>query len=491
MIVCRRNVSFLAASSFALAACGSHDNSAAPAVQLPSFHDVSDAPAVIQAAAEAVVRIETAGEAATGSFISATGLLLTNNHVLGVDICPIEGCFAQITQMYQRGQAPVPTPLHVFVVPIAVDVGLDMAVVQTYTADASRQMLSTPQFLTISARDPAQLQGTHINVVGHPEGHLKKWSPGEIVDSDGTWIWTSAYSLPGNSGSPFLDDNGQLVGILHRGPTAQDLVSTTGVDEFSIGTASSALSAAMSAALPAAMLSTAASTTDDVVVSHDLVYLNAHTPNANVNGTPKPVITSLGEACDAGLARTDYESPDDLSAALAPCTDALQWINCASPATDGSSVCPDDAAAWVQRYQAVYDHWIALNGDLELEMLTFGMAALMPTNGQATATQNLQAALAAANPPFDFNIAFYLATFNVPSYAGVTTLDFLNAYKTFPDYALSGTQIVQTALSLYQNQELGSTAALNLLQTLAADPTIDIGTKLYIEDVQYQSSALN
>ena len=36
--------------------------------------------------------------------MSPQGLLLTNNHVLGVDLCPIEGCFAQITQNYKADE---------------------------------------------------------------------------------------------------------------------------------------------------------------------------------------------------------------------------------------------------------------------------------------------------------------------------------------------------------------------------------------------------
>ena len=40
---------------------------------LPSFHDLTSAPAAIQTASRAVVRIHTAGEYGTGSFISPTG----------------------------------------------------------------------------------------------------------------------------------------------------------------------------------------------------------------------------------------------------------------------------------------------------------------------------------------------------------------------------------------------------------------------------------
>jgi len=70
------------------------------------------------------------------------------------------------------------------------------------------------------------------------------------------------------------------------------------------------------------MWSVVASTTDANAVAHDLVYLAAHTPNANVDGFPEAVLDALGAACDAALAVTDYASPEDVTSALQPCLDA-------------------------------------------------------------------------------------------------------------------------------------------------------------------------
>src|SRR4051812_11010331 len=75
-----------------------------------AYTDPSDAPEPIRAAAAAVVRIGTPWSNATGSFISADGLLLTNNHVLGVEVCPREGCFAKLSFSYERGQ-PFQAPM--------------------------------------------------------------------------------------------------------------------------------------------------------------------------------------------------------------------------------------------------------------------------------------------------------------------------------------------------------------------------------------------
>lgn len=479
----------LALAAFAMTATcsGSHGAS----IVLPSFSNVSDAPAVIQQAAQAVVRVAIAGALATGSFISPDGILITNNHVLGVGVCPIEGCHIELTFDYQIGQ-PVQSPETVFVVPLAVDVGLDMAVVQVYS-DAGGAPLQTPNYVTLASHTPASLLGVHVNVVGHPEGHLKKWTQGQIVDSDGTWIYFSAYALPGNSGSPLLDDDGHMVGILSMGPTSQDLISSEGVSEYSIGTASAALLGAMSEPFPPSMWSVAAPTSDDGVVQHDLVYLNAQAPNANVDGVSKPVLTSLGAACDAALAVQDYASVDDLAAGLMPCTDAELWIQCNSfPTQPSYAVCPPDPSDWSTRYQSIFNRYLALNGLLSLNEVSFAPAALATTNTAAISqgASTLQQALLVAQAPIDFNVSNYLAAFGVTSYAGQNLVDYVQNYASVPDYPLQATSIASTALWLLSDGAMDRSTVLSLLQTLASDPSVDVGTKLYIEDIQYQAGVL-
>jgi hypothetical protein len=467
-------------------------SSSGSAVTLPGFSDVEQAPDVIQQAAMAVVRVGTSGSYATGSFISPDGVLLTNNHVLGIDVCPLEGCFVSLSVMMQRGQPP-PMDQTVFAVPIAVDAGLDMAVVQTYTGPRGAKF-SSPNFITLSSRDAASLVGTHVNVVGHPEGHLKKWSPGEIVDSNGAWISSTAFILPGNSGSPVLDDAGHLVGIMHRSPTSQDLGSDVGVDFFSLGTASAPLIAAMKAPLPATMWSIAAPATDGDVVSHQLLYLNARVANATVAGGSKQVLASLAAACDAGLAQTSFASPEELGTALSPCTNAEGWIECRSEeAANGFGVCPDDPSAWAARYQAVFDRWLAFNGQLQLDEITFADAALQSSDakGTTTASSNLVNALARTNTPIDFDIADYLAAFAVTSYGGQSLVDYLNHYDRVPGYAIAGTSIAYAMLWLSNNGIVSGRDTESFLERLAADDRIDLGTKLYIEEVRYNSGTLH
>lgn len=486
-------LAWLAITPF-IAACSKEPAS----TSIPGFNDVSSASQAIQVAARAVVRVQTAGEYASGSFVSPTGLLLTNNHVLGVAICPIEGCSVEITLMHQHGVAPQP-PTSMFAVPVAVDIGLDMALVQLYSSarDTGGGKLATPDFLTFDARDPASLVGTNVTIVGHPEGHLKKWTSGVVADSFGNWFQSTAYILPGDSGSPVLSDEGKLVGLIHRGPVGEDLFTSDGANVYSIGTASAPLVAAMSARLPSVMLSTAADAkTADDVVARNRVYLNAHASMVSLNGMQVSVLSLLGQACDAALARQDFQSPDDLTTAITPCYDAQSWIECradAAPAAFGT-VCPaaDEGTAWAARFQALNARRRALNGELDLSPITFGIAALATSMsaGRTAGADSLQAALGEARPPVDFTVAYYLAVFGIEVSGPTNIRDFIRGYAKVPQYQLYASTIAAAATWLAAARIITGPETLAVLAALAGDRKVSVGAKLAIEDERYGAGAL-
>jgi V8-like Glu-specific endopeptidase len=475
-------------TAFLLVAC-SHDGSTSPA--LPSFQDVSSAPAAIQTAAKAIVRTRTANDLATGAFLSATGLLMTNNHVLGTAICPVEGCYVALSFDYERGEAPE-APEILFAKPVAVSVGLDMALVQVYESDGGAK-LETPSFLTLLPKDAASLLGANVTLVGHPLGDLKQWTTGQVYDSDGDWILTTAYILPGNSGSPMLDDEGRMVGIVHRGPTDQSLYAESSVDTYSIGTPSALLAAAMSAPLPEEMVSTRAETTAAAVVANDLVYLNAHAATyASAGHAPLSVLSALGTACDAALAVTDYATPDDLTTALQPCYDAMSWIECRTdePASSLGTVCPSspELAAWTQRFDGVNAATVALNGQVDDYAVSFAIAALSADidAGYAAGAKSLVAALESASYPLDPDSAQYLAAFGIGSYAGTSLVTYVEGYAKIPEYDRQAGDLAYAIVNLEEATLLPSGEAASLLSALASDPTVDVGDKLYIESLQYQ-----
>jgi hypothetical protein len=478
----------LAMASALLCGCSS---STAPSVSLPSFDDVEAAPATIQMAAHAVVLVSLPYESATASYISPNGLLLTNNHVLGVGACPVEGCYAELTEDFQRG-APPQKPRTVFLVPLAIDIGLDMAILQASQSPGG-PALSTPNYLTIDARTPAELEGTHVNVVGHPEASLKKWTSGEVVGSNGEWVWTTSFTLPGNSGSPVLDDHGHLVALLHRGAEGLDLVAGNGLDAFSVATASSALIAAIGKPLPPTTWSVLGATSETNALNDQFVYLTSRTQSVNVGaGASMPMIDILGTACDAALAMADYVSPEALSAALQPCVEAEFWIECRADAMTTFSVCPPDRDAWRRRQQARFDYWRTFNGELELDAVSFAQGELADSmaDGVTAGSQLLTQALGEAQPALDFHVAAYLAAFQIYSYRGASVLAFVRDYKNVADYGLNGGDLVSAVLWLAHDGVLAVSDAKSMLDDLHDDPSIDLAIKLFIELYEYRYGIL-
>jgi hypothetical protein len=456
---------------------------------LPNFHDISSASAAIRTAARAVVRIETAGQVATASFISSSGLLLTNSHALGATVCAVEGCYVEISFMHQFGEPPQKTKI-LFAVPVAIDIGLDMATVQLY-GEPNGVKFDSPDFLSFDSQLPASLLGTHVTVVGHPEGQLKKWTDGVVFDVSGDWVMSTAYILPGESGSPMLDDAGNVVGLVHSGPTAQDLFTSDGVNEYSVATASAPIMDAMTAPLPSSSISVNTVTTQESVVANNRVYLNAHAATAVVETGSVSVLSLLAQACDSALARQDFQSDEQLADALSPCDDAITWIDCrfdASP-VPYKVVCPagEDSSAWQSRFQAMNQRRREMNGDLDLYPISFGIANLASSKSEGTYAggQSLQQAISDAQPVLDFSLALYLAAFNMGYYGNINIVDYVKAYKTVLHYEFQALYIAAAAGWLYSFQALTKTEMLSIWSQLHHDPNVSIGDKLYIEDLQY------
>lgn len=490
-----RSSSFFAATALALSLLGATGCDGTNAA-FYDFEDPRAAPEPIRAAAKAIVRIQTATSYATGSFISSDGVLLTNNHVLGVDVCPREGCYASIALSYERGQKRTDA-VAVFAEPLHVDVGLDMAIVQLYLLDASGNKgdkFVSPNNLTPDPRTAASLIGERVNVVGHPHGHLKKWTAGEVAEAGGEWFVATAEGLPGNSGSPILDEAGNIVGLLHRGPTSEALITAEGANLYSIATESAALVKALSAPLPKTVVSIADPVSDEQVVERNELYRSAHRETANLNGKETDVLTVLGAACDEGLERDDYRSPEDFYDGVSACSSAMSWIVCTELAPGRFGVCPgeDQKKAWKDRFDRLSEAQRALNGDLWLSAVSFAQKSLEATAdlGVNAGRVALEAALAEARPPLDFSLALYLAAFDIQTYDGKKVTDLVRDYAAEPHYELSVRELVFTAEWLQGWNRFAADDVASLLSRLAEDPRVSLGDKLLIEEELYDAGSI-
>jgi serine protease Do len=163
---------------------------------------------VYQQARPAVVAIEADDGSGSGSLITATGLVLTNAHVLGnAQTVTVQLADGRRFQGDVVGYA---------------EAGLDLAAVQIRSQETN--------FPTIAlAAAPAQV-GQRAFAIGNPFGLQGTFTVGIVsrLDSERGLIQTDAAINPGNSGGPLLNSQGELIGV-------NTSIFTTGENGGSIG----------------------------------------------------------------------------------------------------------------------------------------------------------------------------------------------------------------------------------------------------------------
>jgi Flp pilus assembly protein TadD len=158
----------------------------------------ADIPAIVQKAKPAVVEILTFDQqnkllkTGTGFFISAEGLLLTNHHVISGG---------------SSFMAKTPTGAVYFLKSVVfASESYDVAELQFFATDVSHLTLGS----SLSA-----VEGQRVLVIGNPEGLEGTVSDGIIsaFRAGRTMIQITAPVSPGSSGSPVLDESGNVIGI--------------------------------------------------------------------------------------------------------------------------------------------------------------------------------------------------------------------------------------------------------------------------------------
>lgn len=169
---------------------------------------------VYQQASSAVVTLETATGAGSGSIIDPSGLVLTNEHVIRD---ARGGRVTAIAANRKRYPGQV----------IAVDRRNDLALVQLQAPD---------RFPTLEIADPGQIRvGQEVYAIGSPFGLSGTFTTGILsrIAENGD-LQTDAAINPGNSGGPLLNSQGQLIGV------NKAILSPGGRGNIGIGFATSA-----------------------------------------------------------------------------------------------------------------------------------------------------------------------------------------------------------------------------------------------------------
>jgi hypothetical protein len=357
--------------------------------------------------------------------------------------------------------------------------------------------LPTPNYLRFSARAAGELIGEHVTAVGHPLGRLKKWSDGFVVRAEGDWFESTVFSLPGGSGSPILDDEGRIVGLLHRGSQGFDLLTPTSSHVSALASAADRLERAREAPLPPSVISLAEPLTREAVLAYSDAFLAASRWQANLEGTSVSLVALLAELCDAGISREDYRSVEALQEGLAPCFRALDFIECRTDVgeeeEESPKECPEEErAAWFARMQAVNGKQRALNGSPDLYALSFAIEALSTTQEEAerTARDNLRAAFAEAEPALDFPLASYLTAYGIDSVGSESTRALIMSYARVPFYERYAWEIAVSALWLHGSDLLSRAQALKIVRQLYRSDEISLGARLRIEELLYEADEL-
>jgi V8-like Glu-specific endopeptidase len=334
------------------------DNPDATASSLfAQLKNVEQSPAPILAASKAVVALERG----TGSFVSHRGqvFLMTNHHVLSESDCALDGCFETVNLQRAKGEKQETVVLKL--VPVASNADADVSFFTFEEAQdpknpdlKSVKTFAAPHTIAMTEKNSQELVGANINIVGHPHLGLKKWSSGKILQTEIGYVSSNGLSLPGSSGSPVLDDSGNLVGIHHSitngglGDVADKKVVRRGFH-----TPSNLLTAVLNAGLdkkPSA-LAKYKSLSANLIADGKLdsqVLRNKKKANTTL-GTQEQLETSYGilnETCTKALdenAATNAFTLNDFGEKVDPCVNSLELLDC-SYAEPEDGLCLDESS---------------------------------------------------------------------------------------------------------------------------------------------------
>lgn len=464
-------------------------------LDLPKYSEmknITEAPAALQKAAKAIVKISSEAAGGTGSFISAEGLLLTNNHVLGIDdaVCAREGCHIEIRQSYQIGEKLEPY-VSVFAEPRHISVESDATIFQLWHDKTRSRKFASPNFLSIRSVTVDELQGSTVHVIGHSAGAIKKWTSGRVYGGRGNWMYSANYTLPGSSGSPYLDDEGRIVGLHHRVSQGNGLVTRRNILYHSIGTAAGELIKLQSVNQSDTFFSVNERHSIEEILAKQEAYLMAQQGTATLAaGVSVKILDALAVKCDEGLAKTNYASPEMLEKALAACDNAAAWLNCRAPEKTYLS-CPTGGARdqWRTRFFQSAERAHAVNSHQIYGRVLNGSKLEESAEASTEISKRLLTSFVSrANPRLDFNLAYQLLNIQGigVTYRGQKVRDYVTNYRNAPSYAYDFDSVIDAYELFYDEGALTKVQFADAVKAFFADDGLSVIDKLYLETRAYE-----
>jgi hypothetical protein len=480
------------------------------------MRDIGEAPAALRQAAKAVVRISAPGGSGTGFFARSAQfggrtLLVTNFHVVGGENCPLAGCRVELARGLEKGSRP--TDDTVVLKPVGASGNFDVALYEVYDsfaeAKAGKSTYVAPAFLEV---DPKRAPGEDVYVVGHPYSGLKKISEGKVFETKATQSYASAMALPGNSGSPVLDAQGRLVGILWGGHT--DSFGADRIVHYSVFARADAIAAqAKSSAATLAKLYVDATKPLTVssylaapqvfAASEDAPLLHADEESAE-SATPDGTREILVQDCMAKLEDVDTADPRTGQAAMASCMPMVRLVEC-RPALDGAPVpvgaakatfCPTGSAVttWRSRFKAIAN---ALTPFRDFDALAFQTNTARFSTTRSGGSKDALAAVRghlARNPqPLDFDAAYIFLRLGLPPQtvvSGKNVAEFVRGYAKQPLYELSIEVLFWSHFYLMADGVLSKEEFLSVTRNLYNDPAAPLRERLSLEETLLREGLL-
>ena len=162
--------------------------------------------------AKSVVRIKRADGSSGTGFMTAGGILITNNHVLPDDASMV-GAVVQFN--YQRTVAGLDAPFEEF----SIDTAVPLRTSKDNDWSAVRIKGDASKWGELDMKPTTVKVGDHVNIIQHPGGAQKQISfvANVVAFVGGGRVQYLTDTLPGSSGSPVFDTDWNLIALHHSG----------------------------------------------------------------------------------------------------------------------------------------------------------------------------------------------------------------------------------------------------------------------------------